>query len=111
MVQSPRPASLFEVSDGAYQFCIGIKPPSKACESELPPSALIAVWHIPQWPRPSTRYAPLFHSTDLVESGLNSPSLKNSVRHPMISERLLKGNVSSCGRFGCFTGAIERKKA
>ena len=55
MLQSPRPASLFEVSEGAYQFCIGINPPSKACDSELPPSALIAVWHMPQWPSPSTR--------------------------------------------------------
>ena len=55
MLQSPRPASLFEVSEGAYQFCIGIRPPSNAFDSELPPSALIGVWHIAQWPRPCTR--------------------------------------------------------
>src|SRR6185295_1789605 len=109
MVQSPRPASSFEVSDGAYKFCIGIKPPSTACDSELPPSALIAVWHMPQWPRPSTRYAPRFHSADLVGSGLYTPSLKKSVRQPRISERLLKGKRRSWGLLICFTGGTVRK--
>src|SRR3954452_1125383 len=100
MLQSPSPASLFEVSDGAYQFCIGMRPPWKASDSELPPSALMAVWHMPQWPNPSTRYAPLFHSSDWLGLGLNSPSLKKSVRQPRISDLLLYGNFRSCGRFG-----------
>src|SRR5215470_15017204 len=60
--QSPNPASLLFVSDGAYQFCMGMSPPAKAFSSELPPRALIAVWQVPQWPSPSTRYAPRFHS-------------------------------------------------
>ena len=55
MLQLPRPASVFEVRDGAYQFCIGMRPPWKALDSELPPSALMALWHIAQWPRPCTR--------------------------------------------------------
>ncbi len=33
----------------------GMSPPWKASDSELPPSWLMAVWHIPQCPRPSTR--------------------------------------------------------
>ena len=55
MLQLPRPASRFDVSEGAYQFWFGIIPPSNAFDSLEPPSALIAVWHIAQWPRPSTR--------------------------------------------------------
>ncbi len=55
MLQSPSPASRLEVSDGAYQFCIGIRPPLKASDCEVPPSALIGEWHMPQWPSPSTR--------------------------------------------------------
>src|SRR6185437_5001656 len=70
MSQSPRPASLFDVSDGAYQFCSGIRPPANAAELTGPPIMLIDVWHIEQWPRPSTRYAPRFHSTDFVGSSL-----------------------------------------
>ena len=53
--QSPSPASRFDVSDGAYQFWFGIIPPSNSCDSFEPPSTLIAVWHIEQWPSPSTR--------------------------------------------------------
>lgn len=51
---------------------------------------IIFFWvaRMPQWPRPSTRYAPRFHSADLVGSGLNSPSRKNSVRQPRMSWRL-----------------------
>jgi len=44
MSQSPRPASLFDVNDGAYQFCNGIRPPPKAAELTGPPIALIDVW-------------------------------------------------------------------
>ena len=55
MLQLPRPASRFDVSDGAYQFWFGIMPPSNAFDSLEPPSPLIAVWHIAQWPRPCTR--------------------------------------------------------
>src|SRR6201985_225974 len=102
MSQSPRPASLLDVSDGAYQFCSGIKPPAKADELTGPPIALIEVWHMLQCPRPSIRYAPRFHSTDLVGSALNSPSLKNSVRQPISRLRLLNGKRSSCGRLGTF---------
>src|SRR5579863_9864894 len=72
--QSPRPASLFDVNDGAYQFWSGIKPPANAAELTGPPIALIDVWHMLQWPRPTIRYAPRFHSTDFVGSGLYSPS-------------------------------------
>src|SRR5471030_205002 len=98
MLQSPSPASLFDVSEGAYQFCTGIKPPSKRLEGELPPNALIAVWHIVQWPSPSTRYAPRFHSTDCVVSGWYSPGFMYSMRHPYSSERWLNGNRNSCAR-------------
>src|ERR1700732_4777706 len=100
MLQSPSPPSLLDVSDGAYQFCIGMRPPSNAFDAELPPSALIAVWHIAQCPGPSTRYAPRFHSTDCVGSGLYSPSRKYSVRQPSSSSRLLNGKRNVCGRFG-----------
>ena len=55
MLQWPRPASRLLVSDGAYQFWFGIIPPSKASDSLDPPSLLMAVWHIEQWPRPCTR--------------------------------------------------------
>ena len=48
IVQFPNPASLFEVSEGAYQFWFGIMPPSKAFASLDPPSRLTAVWHIAQ---------------------------------------------------------------
>lgn len=109
--QSPRPSSLSFVSDGAYQFCSGIRPPANADELTGPPIMLIEVWHIEQWPRPSTRYAPRFHSTDFVGSGLYSPSLKNSVRQPISRLRLLNGNFSSCGRLGTDTGATERRYA
>src|ERR1700709_2894471 len=91
MLQSPSPASLFEVNDGAYQFCTGIKPPSKRLDGELPPSALIAVWHIVQCPSPSTRYAPRFHSTDSVVSGLYSPTRRYSRRQARNSSRWLNG--------------------
>src|SRR6476620_7782514 len=75
-LHSPSPASRFDVSDGAYQFWFGIMPPSKALASLEPPRMLMAVWHIAQWPRPSTRYAPRFHLADCAESGVYSPSLK-----------------------------------
>ena len=55
MLHSPTPASLFEVSDGAYQFCIGISPPDRSIISLLAPSTLRAVWQAAQWPRPRTR--------------------------------------------------------
>src|ERR1700761_4029915 len=109
MSQSPRPASLLDVSDGAYQFCSGIKPPAKADELTGPPIALIDVWHMLQCPRPSIRYAPRFHSTDLVGSALYSPSRKNSVRQPISMLRWLNGNFSSCGRLATLTGVTERR--
>src|SRR5215469_12804445 len=111
MFHSPRPASLLEVSEGAYQFCIGMRPPSNALDSGLPPSALIGEWHIAQWPNPSTRYAPRFHSADLDGSGLYSPSWKNKVRQPRMRYRLLNGKRRSLGRFGCRTGGTERRYA
>jgi len=51
------PASCGEASDGAYQFCIGIKPPARSRSSAwlLAPSALRAVWQALQWPGPLTR--------------------------------------------------------
>ncbi len=52
---SPSPASRLEVSEGAYQYWLGIRPPAKACDSLLPPSMLMAEWHMAQWARPSTR--------------------------------------------------------
>src|SRR6201996_9724993 len=105
--QSPRPASLFDVSDGAYQFCSGIRPPANAAELTGPPIALIDVWHMPQWPRPSIRYAPRFHSTDLVGSALYSPSRKNSVRQPINVLRLLNGNGMPFDLLAWWTGWIE----
>src|SRR4051794_4111526 len=82
MLQSPRPPSLSEVREGAYQFCNGIRPPANCSLGDEPPSELIFVWHKVQCPRPSTRYAPRFHSTDCVESDWYSPSRKYSVRQP-----------------------------
>src|SRR5207237_5472931 len=70
MLQSPSLASRLEVREGAYQFCIGISPPLKASACGVPPSALIGEWHMPQWPSPSTRYEPRFHSADLLGSDL-----------------------------------------
>ena len=62
-------ASSAEVSEGAYQFCTGISPPARSSVLEVAPSALRLAWQALQWPRPSTRYAPRFHSGLRVVSG------------------------------------------
>src|SRR4030095_10600470 len=110
-LQSPRPASRLEVSEGAYQFWFGIMPPSKALDSLDPPRTLIAVWHIAQRPSPSTREAPRLHLADCFGSGTYSPSLKYSARQPISRSRLLKGKRSSCGRFCWRTGDTDMRYA
>ena len=60
----PRPASRLDVSDGAYQSCSGMRPPDSSLSLTVAPSTLRLVWHASQWPSPSTRYAPRFHSAD-----------------------------------------------
>ena len=52
---SATPACVGAVSDGAYQFCTGIKPPARSSVLALAPSALRLAWHALQWPSPSTR--------------------------------------------------------
>ena len=52
--QSASPASFLALSEGAYQFCIGIRPPARS-SGLLPPSASRAEWQAEQWPRPRTR--------------------------------------------------------
>ena len=42
--QLPRPASASEVSEGAYQFMIGIRPPARSDLSTVAPKALRVVW-------------------------------------------------------------------
>ena len=75
-LQSPRPASLFDVSEGAYQFCIGIKPPWNASDSELPPSALIGRVAHRAMPEPVDQIGAAVPLRRLVGSGWYSPSLK-----------------------------------
>ena len=53
--QSATLASWAAVSEGAYQFCIGIRPPDSGRRSSLAPQALRVVWQATQWPRPRTR--------------------------------------------------------
>ena len=45
-----------EASDGAYQFCVGIRPPRRSSvQAACAPSTLRAEWQAAQWPRPCTR--------------------------------------------------------
>ena len=68
-------------------------------------------WQALQWPSPSTRYAPRFHSALSPGFGLNSPALKYRVRQPSSSWRWLYGKRISCGLFGWLTGGSDMKKA
>src|SRR4029078_11560521 len=66
--QSPTPASALSLSDGAYQFWIGISPPARSSGPAVAPKTLRREWHALQWPSVSTRYAPRFHCGDLAGS-------------------------------------------
>ena len=52
--QSPTPVSRAELSDGAYQFWTGIRPPPMS-SSFTAPRMLRLAWQALQWPSPSTR--------------------------------------------------------
>ena len=49
------PASVFAMSEGAYQSCMGMSAPLKSWLLMLAPSALRSAWQALQWPRPRTR--------------------------------------------------------
>jgi hypothetical protein len=55
VVQPCTPASAGDAREGAYQFCIGIKPPLSSSLSLVAPKALRGAWQAWQWPRPRTR--------------------------------------------------------
>ena len=51
---SPRPSLRWPVRPGAYQ-CSPKSPPFRFSSVFAAPNTFVAVWHAPQWPRPSTR--------------------------------------------------------
>ena len=53
--QSATPASALEPSDGAYQFCSGIRPPLSSRLSRVAPNALRGEWQAAQCPSERTR--------------------------------------------------------
>src|SRR5262249_59879203 len=55
--QSPSPVSRLDVSDGAYQFCTGIRPPPTS-SSLTAPSMLRLPWQALPWPCTLYRVAP-----------------------------------------------------
>src|SRR5688500_10934197 len=48
--QSATLASRGDVSDGAYQPCIGMSPPESSRFSRVAPNTLRGLWHATQWP-------------------------------------------------------------
>ena len=67
----------------------------------------MAVWHIAAMAEPLDQIGAAVPFRRLARIRLVLAALNNSVRQPMISERLLKGKRRSCGLFFCFTGGID----
>ncbi len=109
--QSCTPASFGEAREGAYQPCMGICPPLKSGLFAVAPSALRGAWQAMQWPRPSVRYAPRFHSAGCVVSGRKGSGEKNRLRQATSAACVSYGKRSVCVRLGSRTGGRLSRNA
>src|ERR1700678_3005176 len=109
MLQAPRPVRSLAVRSGATQ--LSRVPPWKAGSDLSAPSALFGVWQPPQWPKPSTRYAPRFHSGDWLGSALNAFEFKYKRFQPFTKKRFPSGNIRLLPGGVYLTAGVVFKKA
>src|ERR1043165_4379162 len=100
--QRPKPVRSSLVIFGANQSWTLY--PRKYSPDLSAPRTFFGVWQAPQWPGPSTRNAPRFHSADFCGSDLKRSSLKKRKFHTCIVERILNGKGSVFVTTGLRTG-------